>query len=337
MRLWLTVLGLVALIVVAGSTIWWLFIASFGDRQVTDLIARAAKDGTTITVAEQERSGFPLDIRWHLRGIRVAHQSPEGSLVGQIPELVIEVKAWQPQHLTYTAAQLQPWQWQPTDGGAGRSYTVGSFNGQVEPWQAQPGWRGVAELQDVAWRVDGLASAEGSAKDVSAEVFMPLDRQSADFKLRLIQMAVAEPQAFGQVVESAFAFGTIAPIPKDLTPSGLIEWQQSGGMLSVTQSEIVFGALQANASGKVALDQTMRPAGKLKLKVINPELILPVASREGWVEPDKLGYAQMAIGLFSRRNASGVNELNTSLEMREGGLWIGPARLVNLKPVVKAK
>lgn len=334
MRIWLTVLGLVALIVVAGATIWWFFIASFGDRQVQEFIARAAKDGTTVTIREQERDGYPFDVRWRLRGVTVNHQSPEGNFAGEIPELVIAADAWRPQHLSYAAGQPQSWKWHPPDGQASRTYTAQTANGLFEPWQEKPGWRMVAEIQDVQWLIDGSAPAGGDAKDLFAEVFLPLNRQSADFRLRLKQMTLPEQQVFGQSVERAFALGTISPIPKDLTPAGLIAWQKADGTLSLKQSEILFGALQAGASGKVALDQAMRPSGKLQLQVSNPEAILAIATREGWVRPDQLGYAQMGLGLFSRRNASGVNELNTSLDLRGGGLWVGPVQLVKLKPLV---
>ena len=65
-----TVLGLLAMVVAVGVTVWWYFIASFGERQVQDFIARAAEDGVTITVAQTERSGFPLQVRWHFRSAR---------------------------------------------------------------------------------------------------------------------------------------------------------------------------------------------------------------------------------------------------------------------------
>lgn len=337
MRLWLTVLGLVALVVIAASSIWWLFIASFGDRQIEDFIARAAKDGTAITVAEQERSGFPFDVRWQLRGITVSRQSPDGNLTGEIPELLVEAVAWRPQHLAFSADKPQSWQWQAAGANAGRNYTAQSINGLVEPQDGKSGWRMTAALQAVNWRVDGAEPADGAASEVFAEILLPLDRRSADFDIKLNQVKLSGPLVFGRYVESVSARGNINPIPKDLTPTGLTEWQQAGGTLSVKQSAIMFGALQAGANGDVALDQAMRPAGKMQLHVNNPEAILTIATREGWIKPDQLGYAQIGVGLFSRRNASGVNELNTNMEMRGGGLWVGPIRLANLMPLVKAR
>ena len=91
------------------------------------------------------------------------------------------------------------------------------------------------------------------------------------------------------------------------------------------------------ASGEIQLDPAMRPEGKFKLQVINPQSILAIASREGWVKPDQIAYAQMGVGLFSRQNAQGATELNTDLYMRDGGLWVGPVRLLNLNPVLQVK
>ena len=337
MRVLLTVLGLLSLVVVASAAIWWMFIASFGDRQIQDFVARSEKDGATITIASQERSGFPLAVNWQLRGIKIAYPSPEGGLTGEVPDLVVTADVWRPQHLTYSARQPQKWQWQPTSVDGMREYSIQSVDGVLMPQETQPGWLLTAELADAQWRVNGAGATDGSAESLSAKVLLPLDQQTADYTLRVRRMNLGKPQVFGQFVENAFAAGDIAPLPKSLTPAGLILWQQEGGGLIIRRSEIAFGALQAMASGELQLDPAMRPAGKFKLQVINPQSILAIASREGWVKPDQIAYAQMGVGLFSRQNAQGETELNTDLSMREGGLWVGPVRLLNLKPVLQIK
>ena len=82
MKKLLTVVCLLALVIVCGVTAWWFFIASFGDRQMHDFIAKSEMDGVTITIAETERSGFPMRVQWQLRGVSVAQQSAEGALDG---------------------------------------------------------------------------------------------------------------------------------------------------------------------------------------------------------------------------------------------------------------
>lgn len=335
MRVILTALGLLAFALVGGATIWWLFVASFGDRQVDDFIARAAQDGTAISYAERERSGFPFRIRWRLRGVTAEHRWPEGTVTGSIPALLIESKAWRPQALAFQTEEISRWRWRDASGGGNeRNYRVQKIDGGIAPREDQPGWRLTAQVQQIDWDNVSEPQAKGSVRNVAAEIMLPFDRRSADFDIRIDDLELSTPTVFGDAVEQASLTGRLSPLPQALTPQGLVAWRDAGGELTLKRSDIVFGALQGSAEGTLALDDQMRPVGNLALHMLDPEAILTIASREGWVKRDQLGYAQIGLGLFSRANAQGRHEMNTKLDMRNGGIWLGPLRLGKLQPVV---
>ncbi len=52
MRIMITVLMLVAIAVVGGASLWWLFVASFGERQIGDASTEAEQAGWQVSYAE---------------------------------------------------------------------------------------------------------------------------------------------------------------------------------------------------------------------------------------------------------------------------------------------
>lgn len=339
MRLFLTAGGLLLMLVASAVTIWWFFIASFGERQVAAMLDRSAEQGWRISIAAQERSGFPFTVRLRLQGVRVSHQAREGLLEGDIPEILVEAAALKPRHMRYTLAEPHSWRWTPAGAGGARAYTVARAKGVLAPRDDAAGWLASAALHQVAWTPGGAQGegSQGSAELVALDVLMPLDFQSADFAAEVTGIELPEDTVFGRRIDTAILDGVIAPLPRDAAPAALIAWQRAGGKLTVDRSRIAFGALQAAVDGDLAFDGEMRPLGTMRLRMIEPEAILTIATTEGWVKHEQLGYAQIGMGLFSRPNAQGKNELSTRLEMRNGGLWIGPIRLASLPRVVPAE
>lgn len=330
-----TVLGLLAMMVIVGVTAWWYFIASFGERQVRDFIARAADDGVTIAIARTERSGFPAQVRWRLEGVSIDHASGEGRLEGDMPGLEAVMDITDPQRVRYTLTAPSVWRWTPAGGGSVRTYTVQSGGGAVAPNKAAAGWRVTGALRQVDWTA-GQAGASGAAESLAAEAVLPFDRRSAAFTVQAAGIELSQDQPLGRTVREVMVEGNAVPLPPDLTPAGLAAWRQAGGRLTITGSKIVYGPLNAGADGEMALDAGMRPVGRVNLTVADPQPLLDLAAREGWIQPDQLRYARMGMGMLSRRNSRGEQEFNTSLDMRDGVLWLGPLQLLPLPPVVRA-
>jgi hypothetical protein len=334
MRVLATVAGLLLMVVVAAGTIWWFFIASFGERQLSAFLDRSTEQGWRITIAEQERSGFPFAVRLRLRGVSVVHQAREGLLEADIPEILVEADALRPRNMLYTLEQAHAWRWTPAGEDGVRSYQVGRAGGVLAPREEASGWLATATLSQVAWDTGTGQAGRGSADSIALDVRLPLDFQSADFAAEAVGVVLPTDTVFGRQIDNAILDGVIAPLPRDAAPAALIAWQRAGGQLTVTRSKIEFGALQASVYGDLAFDGDMRPFGAMRLRMIDPQAILTIATTEGWVKHEQLGYAQIGMGLFSRPNAQGENELSTRLDMRNGGLWIGPIRLVSLPRVV---
>ena len=293
MRLFLTAGGLLLMLVASAVTIWWFFIASFGERQVGAMLDRSAEQGWRISIAAQERSGFPFTVRLRLQGVRVVHQAREGLLEGEIPEILVEAAALKPRHMRYTLAEPHSWRWIPAGAGGARAYTVARADGVLAPRDGAAGWLASAALHQVAWTPSSAQGEgrQGSAERVALDVLMPLDFQSADFAAEVTGIELPEDTVFGRRIDTAILDGVIAPLPRDAAPAALIAWQRAGGKLTVDRSRIAFGALQAAVDGDLAFDGEMRPLGTMRLRMIEPEAILTIATTEGWVKHSQAAHA----------------------------------------------
>jgi hypothetical protein len=336
MRKLITVAGLLAIVVAVGGVVWWLFVATLGDRQIANALAQAKANGVDITYTETERDGFPDFVFWRLLGVTVTYNSPDGRLSGNVDTLEVYARPWSPQNIHFQILKPHQWQWQPANSAPKRDYAVNRLVGTFGPQKNEPGWRWTTDLLDVEWRVADNQASPGTAEALSLNMDLPLDQSVLAYALRIDRMRPGRALPFGPELDYALTNGTITPTPKDFSFKGLSAWQANGGHISIDRTEVAYGTLQAKGKGRVGLDANLRPMGKVNLRMEDPQALTAMAVNEGWIAANDLSIARVAIGLLTRRNETGKQELKASLEMRGGALWLGPVRLSPLQPVVTA-
>ena len=337
MRLWLTVAILVGVAAAGGSAIWWMFLSSYGERQLQASQQRLQAQGYTLHYREAERAGFPLELEWVVHDVTVSHP---GNDTGQVPfsgraDRVRFVSApWEPQRIAFQVEGRHAWQVE-TDGGAGVvDIAVDAASGVIEPLDAVSGWRVETRVTGVTARPQAGAAGDLRMRSavIVAETPVRMDELAVD--ARLNDIALPQDFGLGKLVESLRVTGDVRPLPTDYSADGLRAWQVADGRLSVTDAQLRFGPLEGSARGAVALDQGLRPLGDVTVQVQRPAELLALARQQGWIAEKQMPLYAMAAGLFTRTNGKGEEEATVQVGFRQGGIWLGPLRLGDLPPVV---
>lgn len=136
-------------------------------------------------------------------------------------------------------------------------------------------------------------------------------------------------KTLGRVIDTVSARATLkGTIPAGPTQTALAHWRDDGGTLDVELSRLIWGPLQAVASGTVALDQNLQPMGALKTTVIGPGALIDAIVASGALRPNDGAFAKIALGLLSKPGANGTPEVTLPARVQNGNLYLGPARLM---------
>ena len=337
MRLWLTVAILFCFAAAGGSAIWWMFLSSYGERQLQATQQRLQAQGYTLHYGQAERSGFPLELEWVVHDVTLSHA---GNGAGQAPfngraDRVRFVAApWEPQRMTFQVEGRHAWQVQ-TRGDAGTvDIAVDAASGVIGPREAERGWQVDALVTGITARPQGGAVGDLRVRSatIAAETPVRMDELAVD--VRLDDITLPQDFGLGKLVETLRVTGDVRPLPADYSADGLRAWQVADGRLSVSDAQLRFGALEGSARGAMALDQGLRPLGDITVQVQRPAELLALAQQQGWIAEKQMPLYAMAAGLFTRTNGTGQAEATVQVGFRQGSIWLGPLRLGDLPPVV---
>lgn len=337
MRLWSTLGILLGIAVVGGAAIWWMFLSSFGERQLLATQERLQTQGYTLQYGKVERGGFPLALEWVVHDVSLSHPGNADSgmpLAGQADRVRFTSQPWSPQQMAFQVEGLHRWQ-VDTRGEAGIvDIVVEQAAGNVGPQAEVAGWQIETRLDDITARPRQNADGELKVRNAVIVAQTPLRMDALAVDARLSDILVPQDFGLGKVIETLRLKGDVQPLPADYSKAGLTAWQTKGGRLSVTEVNLRFGPLNGGANGTVALDERLRPQGDLTVQLQRPAELLALAQQRGWIAEKQVPLYAMAAGLFTRNNSDGEAEAVVKVGFRNGSVWLGPLRLADLPPVV---
>lgn len=122
-------------------------------------------------------------------------------------------------------------------------------------------------------------------------------------------------------------------VPK-LTADGLRTWRDRGGTLELDSFQYHQAARTISGSGSFTLDEAFRPLGSFGLEGVSNEILLAFFEKTGLLKP-----AQSAeIKTFLESMPAGgqeAPEIVLSLSAQGGILTLGPAKLMDIDPVIR--
>ncbi len=325
----LTGIVLVAAIIYAA---YWHYIAGTLREQLVPWAQARANEGFIVRWDDAQVTGFPGSFRFEfvnlsfgtLRPLPVAMNAPSAS-------------AW-----------AMPWNlkhWEFTTSSGTRivdtSGTVGFELRRVDGAVDIEG-RVVAAIDVTAVGLTGLGLAQGTGiGDAEAHIELPATppQSHTDTALGLsLQLSDATlPAAVPGFGNTLSGFSIVAQMKGGLPPGQIIpalsHWRDDGGTIELQSLRLRWGSLLVDASGTLALDNTLQPEGAFSAVIIGQDAAVDVAVKTGALKPSDAGAAKAVLGLLARPNGNGDKALTLPMTIQNRQLYLGPAKLANIPPI----
>ena len=133
----------------------------------------------------------------------------------------------------------------------------------------------------------------------------------------------------------AFEATLVGEIPPGNEREMLEQWRDSGGVLKLGRLNLTWDSLNLEGDGSVGLDAKLRPEGAFATRTRGAvetidKLIAAGVLDVGMAVPAKIGL----IALGGRRDENGKRIVVLPVTLREGQLFLGPAPLIRISPVL---
>ncbi|MBI1264424.1 MAG: DUF2125 domain-containing protein [Alphaproteobacteria bacterium] len=107
-----------------------------------------------------------------------------------------------------------------------------------------------------------------------------------------------------------------------------LAWTRAGGGLEINQALLDWGPAQVSGSGRLSLDETLMPEGRLSVVVSNPERLAGALVMAGLVNEEQ-GQALRLAALMAPPRQDGIA---LPFRLQGGAVFLGPARLGGARP-----
>ncbi len=330
-------LGLVAAIVLiallAVYTAGWWIIAG----RIKDAVAEWTEEARSPLLAVFWQSigvdGFPLAFRLELSGLRVKQRGPDPTPELRAPALSIAVRPWNLHEFAVAApGGLDAWvgpEALPLAKLAARTMTgTVAFAEDGSPTiRADLGEARV----ETAMVPDLRIAAESVALWVVAPARMPQrqgDRNlAAAAELHRVALPAA-PAPFGNTIDVlALGVTVTGPIPAGPPREAATAWRDAGGTVELDRFQLGWGPLAIAASGTLALDHDLQPAGRLTGSVAGYGELLAALVSVGVMKSRDAGFARMALGMLAKPGPDGRPRIAAPIMIQNGEIYLGPAKL----------
>jgi hypothetical protein len=322
---------LAALLVIGGGyTAFWFLVARRIEAGIVDWAVSQRADKIDLSWKNMRVSGYPIAFRVDLGSAALRDAAITPSLEFQIPVLSGTARPW----------DLADWR-------------IAAPQGFTADFAAAAG-RAPAKL--IAHTADGVVSIEPeggwtlwlSLRETSVEAGAPVLVSSADATLtvppsparghvdRVMTLAVEASQIklpaaiapLGDTIEELdFAVTEMGTIASGKLADGLAAWRDAGGKIEVDNLRLKWGALDATATGTIALDQELQPTGSFSGAIQGYDQILTALVQNGQMRATDAGLARIALTFLAKAGPDGKPEIRTAFTIQNGQMFLGPAKL----------
>jgi len=330
-------LAVVALIAVAagGYWAWW---AGQLERGITQWRDQQRLRGYEITYDGPAIDGFPLAHVARFDGPAI--RSPDG-LHWRGPLLTARAALWDPRTIEISFAGRHIVE--RLSAGFLDTATLDSrqadgllrlrSDGQLESVDAI-----LRDLEVLADPVGRFAS--GSLRVTLATDYSPNPGTIPSYSFSLETSELVLPAALAApldpTAERILAVGRLEGLLPQTEPRlALAAWRDGGGALDLERVEVEWAPLGLSTSGRLTLDDQLRPEGQLSARIAGlPELLDRLAD-QGLMSPERVSNIKLAVLAFAgERDAEGRPVLTAPVILRAGILSLGPLPLARISPVL---
>jgi hypothetical protein len=322
---------LAALLVIGGGyTAYWFLVARRIEAAIVDWALSQRAEKIDLSWHDMRVSGYPTAFRVDLGSAALR----DGAITPS-PEL----------HLPVLSGTARPWDfadWRlaapvgfTADFAAASASTPAKLIAQaadgVVSIKPEGGWTLWLTLRDTT--VDAGAPVHvGSAHATLTAPSRP-SRGHADqivlvaVEASRIKLPAAIAPLGDTIAELDFAATEKGAIPSGKLPDALAAWRDAGGRIELDNLRVKWGALDATATGTIALDQELQPTGGLSGAIQGYDQILAALVQNGQMRATDAGLARIALGFLAKAGPDGKPEIRTAFTIQNGQMFLGPAKL----------
>ena len=320
------------LLLAVGYPAYWLFAARSVEQGFADWRQARTAEGYRIDYDLAEVEGFPFVLQLSVLGPQIARPA-DGWL-------------WRGAKLVF---DMQPWNWRRFRLDATGPHTVEvAVDARRHRLRAETGsvsgvgrLNAKGRLEDGVIEVADLRLFDASDRRLAAvrELDVRLQRRGDGANLSLAAAAIrlgAEVRtALGSTVERLTLDAAVTPRPpRGLSRAAMESWRDDGGVAALSALHLAWGPLDIRGSGTVTVDEKMRPLGALTGRIRGYRKTLTAFERAGLIRRNHAAASRIALDLLSQRSADGNGRVVTvPLTAQNGALYIGPVRLLKLRPI----
>jgi hypothetical protein len=325
----LIILG--ALLVIAGGyTGYWFIVAGRIEAGVVAWAQSVQADKVDVSWQKLRVSGFPASFRIELETATLRDNALTPSPEFRIPTVSGTARPW----------DFADWRLVAREGFAAdiggssergpAKLTVQSANG-VASIEQEGGWKLWLRAQGCS--LEAVSRVLVNSADALIIVPPKPSRQHAEPRLTLAVNArqMVLPVGVGPlgdaIDELDFGAAVKGTIPAGRLPEALAAWRDAGGTIELDKLHLKWGALDATASGTIALDQELQPSAALSGGIQGYDEILTALVERGQMRATDAGLARIALRMLAKSGAGGAPEIRTAFTIQNGQMFLGPARL----------
>lgn len=322
-RLWLIVPWAIFIVLVIGWTIYWNVLANGARAALDAAIAQQQRTGATAEVGTVRARGYPLQLALDITGARYAPR--EGAVALSAPHLLVHINPVNPRHLIATFPEPLTLQ----TGAATRTFASPSL--MVSAKVAADN-----RLNYIGAEASDLAVTTGERVDRLARIVLnlrpdPRDAASWQAALHIENWALGAPvigaEPLGQNVS---ALDAAIVLEHAREARNLSAWRANNGAARIEVLRFTWGAAQGEAQGRIGFDSENRFAGALNMTLTEPRRALAAFA----AAPDTSRSTARALEALAVVSALSGDTLSLPLRAQDGALYIGPARIRALGPVL---
>jgi hypothetical protein len=332
------VASLVLLLISAAVLSTWFWAKQALETGIAQWRAEQIERGFDIAYRGPDFAGFPFALSVSFREPRVT--TPQG-LTWQGPPIHGEAKLWDPFTVDLRFPGLH--RLRLSQGGDERMADVAAEEARGQVVLQSGGGVESAKVDLGRLQLSGEDIETVSLERLTARLgpLRPGTEGSLD-ELDLVGEAlhVSLPPGRGDLLGDSLArlsFDStlVGGIPKGKPAESLPAWRDLGGRWRFHRLAVLWGPLDLQASGRLGLDDLLRPAGKFEAEVKGAGTIIDRLIAAKKIKPEAALAARLAVVAMGRPDAAtGEPVLAAPVILGDGYLYLGPIPLLPLAPVL---
>ena len=331
------VFPLVLLVAVAAYVGHWFYVAAQVEGAVADWAKDNRRQGRDVRYGAIETAGFPFKLRIAVADVEISGALKDIGWTWRAPMLRVLLRPWGFDRILLTLPPAHELILEQ----AGRRYDVAiAQDSNQVAIVTDDGALAVLGLDALGLRMSDETGAAFAARTLKVRLEQGDDDGDGDggatLGLQVESLRLPEaPPGFPNEIASLTAIARLlGGIPPGEVRASLATWREAGGTVETPRLHLVWGELDVEGDGALALDAAFRPIGAFRLKLAGYALMLAAGAATGVLEPFEATAIRAALDLVAKPGEDGGRpRAEIAVSAQDGVIYVGPIAVGKLAPL----